>query len=56
MKLCTQAVQLNTQAVQKFKGGNCSAINALYGYVVKNASGKVDMGALRQIIDELIRE
>ncbi len=56
MILCTKAVQLNTQAVEKFKGGNCSAINALYGYVIKNSGGRADIGKARKIIDDLIRE
>ncbi len=56
MELCIQAVQLNSQAIEKYKGGNCKAINALFGYVVSTGSGRADLSQAKKIIMELINQ
>lgn len=56
MELCVTSVQLNSLAVEKYKSGNCKAINALVGYCMKASGGKVDAKQVENIIIGLIRE
>ena len=56
MKLCEKSLQQNSIAVQKYKGGNCKAINALVGYCMKNSTGIFDAKKAENIILGLIRE
>lgn len=55
IELCKQAVSSNPVAVENFKNGNQKAINALYGFVMKNSQGKANIKRAEEIIKDLIK-
>lgn len=55
IELCKQAVSLNPVAIENYKSGNLKAINALFGYVMKNSQGKANVKKAEEIILGLIK-
>lgn len=55
VELCKQAVSLNPVAIENYKSGNLKAINALFGYVMKNSQGKANVKRAEAIIMDLIK-
>lgn len=52
--LCQGAVDANPKAVGDVKNGKDKAINAMFGYVMKNSRGKADIKKAEEIIREII--
>ena len=55
IELCKQAVELNPVAIENYKSGNQKAINALFGFVMKNSQGKANVKRAEEIILDLIK-
>jgi len=55
IELCKKAVELNPVAIENYKSGNQKAINALFGFVMKNSQGKANVKRAEEIILNLIK-
>ncbi len=54
IELCQRAVEANQKAVEDIKSGKDKAINALFGFIMKESRGKADIKEAERIIREII--
>ena len=55
-KLVKEAIEENPKAVEDYKTGKQSAIQALIGAVMKKTAGKADAGKVKEILGKLLRQ